>query len=77
MFNKKIVSDLVEKVSDALPTQLGTFKEDLKKNLGSLVQSTLADMNLVTREEFDIQKGVLEETRKKLEAIEEKLKQSG
>ena len=74
MFEKKI-NDLVEKIGNTLPSQLSTLKEDLKKNISSMLQATLAEMNLVTREEFDVQKGVLEETRKKLDAIEKQLKQ--
>ena len=46
---------------------------DLEKNLRALLQSTFARLDLVTREEFDVQREVLARTRAKLEALEAKL----
>ena len=47
--------------------------EDMERNFKSLLQSTLARMDLVTREEFDVQLAVLARTREKLEALEARL----
>jgi BMFP domain-containing protein YqiC len=46
---------------------------DLEKNLRVLLQSTFARLDLVTREEFDVQREVLARTRAKLQALEAKL----
>lgn len=46
---------------------------DLEKNLRVLLQSTFARLDLVTREEFDVQREVLARTRARLEALEAKL----
>jgi ubiquinone biosynthesis accessory factor UbiK len=46
---------------------------DLEKNLRSLLQSAFSRLDLVTREEFDVQREVLARTRAKLEALEAKL----
>jgi BMFP domain-containing protein YqiC len=46
---------------------------DLEKNLRTLMQSALGRLDLVTREEFDVQREVLVRTRAKLEALEAKL----
>jgi len=47
--------------------------EDLERNFKSLLQTGLEKMDLVTREEFDIQVAVLARTREKLEILEAKL----
>jgi BMFP domain-containing protein YqiC len=47
--------------------------EDLERNFKSLLQSGLGRMDLVTREEFDLQVAVLERTREKLDALEARL----
>jgi BMFP domain-containing protein YqiC len=46
---------------------------DLEKNLRALLASSLGRLDLVTREEFDVQREVLARTRAKLEALEAKL----
>jgi len=46
---------------------------DLEKNLRALLQSAFSRLDLVTREEFDVQREVLARTRAKLEALEAKL----
>jgi BMFP domain-containing protein YqiC len=46
---------------------------DLDKNLRTLLQSALGRLDLVTREEYDVQREVLARTRAKLEALEAKL----
>ena len=46
---------------------------DLEKNLRVLLQSAFSRLDLVSREEFDVQREVLTRTRAKLEALEAKL----
>lgn len=46
---------------------------DLEKHFGQFVKSALSKLNLVTREEFDVQARVLAKTRAKLEELEKKL----
>jgi len=46
---------------------------DLEKNLRALLQSAFARLDLVTREEYDVQREVLARTRAKLEALEAKV----
>ena len=47
--------------------------QDIEKNLRALLSSAFAKLDLVTREEFDVQREVLARTRAKLEALEAKL----
>ena len=46
---------------------------DLEKNIDALLKSMFTKMELVTREEFDVQTEVLKRTRQKLEELEKKL----
>ena len=49
---------------------------DLEKNLRALLQSAFSRLDLVTREEFDVQREVLARTRAKLQELEAKLAES-
>ena len=49
------------------------LEKELKNGLKTLIEDYLHSMNLVTREEFDIQKKVLLKTRLKIEELEKKL----
>jgi BMFP domain-containing protein YqiC len=46
---------------------------DIEKNIDALLKSMFTKMELVTREEFDVQTEVLKRTRQKLEELEKKL----
>jgi len=67
------IDELTQRISQMLPSNAQTLKNDFESNIRSLLQSTLNKMNLVTREEFDIQSALLERTREKLEQIEKQL----
>lgn len=72
-FNPKQLDDLTDRLIDLLPTGVREMQDDLEKNVRALMQGTFAKMNLVTREEFDVQTAVLARTREKLEALEKQL----
>ena len=67
------LDDLVTRLSAAVPAGLHTVKNDLDRNFRSILQSALTKLDLVTREEFDIQANVLARTRQKLEALEKRV----
>ncbi|MBE9561922.1 MAG: accessory factor UbiK family protein, partial [Proteobacteria bacterium] len=52
------------------PKGILSLHHDLEKNLRVALDATLQKMNLVTREEFDVQVAVLERTRQRLETLE-------
>lgn len=56
--------------TEALPKDPLGIKEDLEKNMRAAMQMAFNKMNLITREEFDVQAAVLLRTREKLEALE-------
>lgn len=67
------LDDMVNRLFDSLPAGLRDLKQDTARNLRAALHSTLSKMDLVTREEFDIQQGVLARTRAKLEALEKQV----
>ena len=69
----KILDDLSRRLVDAIPAGIKDLQHDLGKNFRAVLQSTFAKMDLVTREEFDIQAAVLGRSRAKLEALEKRV----
>jgi BMFP domain-containing protein YqiC len=70
MDSKSQLDDLAKKLSGFMPASLQGLQDDFESNVRSGLESGLRKMNLVTREEFDIQAAVLLRTREKLEALE-------
>jgi len=73
MINNQNLNDLVDKLSTALPDGLKTLQADAKNNMRSVLESSLRQMNLVSREEFDVQSALLARTLEKLKALEQKV----
>jgi BMFP domain-containing protein YqiC len=73
MFDPKSFDNFTEQFAKAIPPGITHFKDDVEKNLHALLQSALSKLDLVSREEFEVQKAVLAKTRSKLEAIEKQL----
>ena len=69
MNDPKLFDELTRKLSGALPPGMKELQDDLERTLRAAVQSALARLDLVTREEFDVQAQVLARTREKLEAL--------
>ena len=69
------LDELTKRISSLFPGDVKNLQDDLQKNVRSLLQSTLTKMNLVTREEFDVQSAVLQRTREKLEELEKQVEQ--
>jgi BMFP domain-containing protein YqiC len=70
MFDPKAIEDLANRLAETLPSSFSNIKEDMEKNFHGILQTTLAKLDLVTREEFEVQKGVLAKTRAKLEELD-------
>lgn len=67
------LDELARQLAESVPENLKVLGQDLERNFKALLQSGLERMELVTREEFDLQRAVLERTRAKLEAMEARL----
>ena len=70
MLNMKLLDDLARQISETIPAGMKEMQGEVKKNIRTLLESTLAKLDLVTREEFDAQTKVLARTREKLEQLE-------
>jgi len=75
MLDPQSINRLSDKISELLPPGLREVKSDFDARLKTLLQQQLSQLEMVSREEFDIQARVLQRTREKLESIETKLKQ--
>ena len=69
----KILDELAHKLADSVPPGLKDLRADLEHNFRAMLQSALGKLELVTREEFDVQAGVLSRTRAKLEELSQRL----
>ena len=67
MLDPKHLDDLAKRLSGSLPKGLQALQEDVNRNLRASLEGGLAKLDLVTREELDIQAAVLTRTREKLE----------
>ena len=70
---KDSVENLAKKLAESLPEGLRSMRDDLESNFRGVLRSGLNKLDLVTREEFEVQEAVLARTREKLEALEAKL----
>ena len=70
MIDPKILDDLTKRVAGGIPTGLQLLHADLQKNIRAALEAGLSHLELVTREEFELQSAVLARTREKLERLE-------
>jgi len=68
-----IVDDLIRKFSQALPEGAQQFRQEIERNLQAGLSQFLSRLDLVTRDELEVQKEVLARTRLRLEQIEQQL----
>ena len=64
------LDDLARRLSSLVPPAMREGREELQQNFKSVLQAGLGKLDLVTREEFEVQRAVLLRTREKLEALE-------
>ena len=67
------IEGLARKLVDSLPGSVRSMRDDLERSFRSVLQTGLDKLDLVTREEFEVQEAVLQRTREKLEALEAKV----
>ena len=73
MFDPKALDEIASRLANAVPPGLNNLKEDLEKKFHAILQGALGKLDLVTREEFEVQKAVLAKTRAKLEDLESRV----
>ncbi|MFZ8943494.1 MAG: accessory factor UbiK family protein [Methylophilaceae bacterium] len=72
MTNRKKIQEISDKIREVIKN---SPIEDMENNINALLKSIFTKMDLINREEFDIQTEVLRKTRLKLEAMEAKLRE--
>lgn len=75
MQDNTFIDRLVADLSQRLPPGLGQLSQEIERNLRAVLGEGIARLDLITREEFDIQQQVLARTRAKLEALERQVAQ--
>lgn len=73
MIDPKSFDDLAKRFTEALPPSFRQFQTEMEKNFHAALQATFAKLELVTREEFEVQQAVLARTRAKLEELEKQV----
>lgn len=69
------IEEMIEKVVSALPSDVQQIKTDFEQHLRQALHSAFSRMDLVTREEFDVQAALLARTRERLEQMIERLEE--
>lgn len=68
-----LLDQLAERLAKALPPGVRELQQDTEKNFRAILQSGFAKLNLVTREEFDVQTALLARTRLQLDALQRQI----
>jgi len=71
----KILDDLSARVSQLLPPPARSLGQDIEKNIRAALSAAFAKLDLVTREELEIQSAVLQRTRERLIELEQRVQQ--
>ena len=74
MFNSQHLEDLAKKLYSSLPSSLQQVEGEIQQSFKDILQMTFARMDLVTREEFDVQRKVLARTREKVDDLEKQVR---
>ncbi|RUM92197.1 MAG: hypothetical protein DSZ28_09775 [Thiothrix sp.] len=74
MIDPKTLDDLARRLSKLMPESLNQFQGDIEKNLKSGLQGVLQKMDLVTREEYEVQTALLQRSRERLVTLEARIK---
>lgn len=73
MWNPKQLDELVQQLLDSIPPGIRAIPREVEKNFKTILQGALSKLDVVTREEFDAQVAALEQTRRLLAELEQKL----
>ena len=68
------IDEITRRLAAAVPAEFKTARAELETQFRAILEATFNRMDLVTREEFEIQKKVLARTREKLDQLEQSLK---
>ena len=69
----KSIDELARRIADLMPESATRFQQEIEKNLKAGLKGVLQKMDLVTREEYDVQTAILERSREKLAQLEQRV----
>ena len=67
------IDEITKKVLEILPMNIQSIEEERREKIKLILQATLSKLDVVSREEFDVQMQVLTKTRAKVETLEKKV----
>ncbi|NMP33167.1 accessory factor UbiK family protein [Thalassotalea sp. M1531] len=70
MINAKKIEEIAKQVTDAIPPGVKSVANEIEEKTKTVIQRKLSELDVVTREEFDVQTQVLIKTREKITALE-------
>ncbi len=73
MIDAKFLDEMAGRLAGGMPAGLQALMQDMERNLRAGLEAAMAKMDLVTREEFDVQCAVLARTREKLHRLEQQV----
>jgi len=73
MMQNPTIDDLVHRLAAAVPAGTDPAPGELRAGLRGILRDGLRGLDLVTREEYDVQRCVLLRTREKIEEVEQRL----
>jgi len=72
-FDPKSLDELARRLAESVPPGIAALRDDLERNFKAVLQAGLSKLDLVTRQEFDIQAAVLRRSRERLEELEKRI----
>ncbi|CAG0878820.1 unnamed protein product [Cyprideis torosa] len=73
MIDARVFDNMAKQLGELLPPAAGELKKDFEQNARAMMQSTLTKMDLVSREDFDVQVALLQKTTLRLKELEARL----
>lgn len=73
VIDAKQLDELARRLAESVPPGLDSLGQELEQNFKAVLQSAMKNLDLVTREEFEVQRGVLARTRERLETLQARL----
>ena len=73
--NSTSLDDLARRLADSVPESVRSFGRDLEGNFKAVLQAQLSQLDLVSRQEFDVQAALLARTQAMLAALDARLKE--
>jgi BMFP domain-containing protein YqiC len=73
MIETKLLDDLTRRLAAVMPRGLSAFQQDIEKNLRAALEAVFQRLDLVTREEYDVQVALLARSRERLAALEARI----